>query len=540
MQQSDSTTTQKPARYGLRWLLGIGAVLVLLLGTGAVLLSMHWPFSQQKVTDSLQQGFPVKVTFGSFKSVYFPHPGCEGTNVVFKHLAHAESLPPVATIEKFRIEARYIDLFLRPGYLAKLVLIGFHLHVPAIGTPRQQTSWTPGQNSSLRIAEVIADDAVLEIARAEGHDPLVFAIHKAKLASVSRNQALNYEVAFRNPLPPGEIQSNGIFGPWNSTDPGQTPVNGRYSFENADLSVFHGISGSLTARDKFQGTLGHIETRAGADIPDFKVDGASQSIHLKAKFSAIVNGTNGDVQLEQVTANFLGTQVQAQGQIAGHPGQKGKTAALNVSTSNGRIQDVLTLFVHAHQAPLDGATNFQARILLPPGSKPFLQRVRLTGDFSVSQAHFTKDATQEKIDSLSERARGEKVKTVPAVATAASSDPVLANLNGHVDLRDAQATFSDLSFDLPGAKSQMHGTYNIETKKVDLHGELKTEATLSEMAGGGTKSALLKPFNGLFKKKHAGAVVPVHLTGSYQRPQAGLDLPLKKGGGGSAKTAASN
>ena len=41
------------------------------------------------------------------------------------------------------------------------------------------------------------------------------------------------------------------------------------------------------------------------------------------------------------------------------------------------------------------------------------------------------------------------------------------------------------------------------------------------------KSVLLKPFNILFKKKHAGAVVPVHLIGTYQDPHAGLDLPVK-------------
>jgi hypothetical protein len=41
----------------------------------------------------------------------------------------------------------------------------------------------------------------------------------------------------------------------------------------------------------------------------------------------------------------------------------------------------------------------------------------------------------------------------------------------------------------------------------------------------GFKFALLKPFNGLFKKKHHGAVVPVHLLGTYEAPQAGLDLP---------------
>jgi AsmA-like C-terminal region len=536
MNQIDSTTSiTKSLSNSRRWLFGVGAALLLLVVAGAILLSTHWPFSQQAVTNSLQQGFPVTVTFGSFKSVYFPHPGCEGTNVVFKHLALPNDVPPVATIERFRIEARYLDLFLRPGYLAKLVVIGFHLHIPPVGTPRQESEWTPGK-SSLRIAEVIADGAELEIARADGHEPLVFAIHKAKLTSVSRNQPLGYEVAFRNPLPPGEIQAHGGFGPWNGADPGQTPVNGRYSFENADLSVFHGISGSLTARDKFQGTLGHIETRAVADIPDFKVAGAAQAIHLKTKFSAIVNGTNGDVQLEQVTANFLGTQVEAQGQVAGHPGQKGKTAALNVSTSHGRMQDVLTLFVNAHEAPLDGETNFRARILLPPGSKPFLERVRLTGDFSIGEGHFTKASTQEKINSFSERARGEKVKAVPAVA-AVSADPVLTSSTGHIELQNAQATFTDLLFDLPGARSHMHGTYNLETKKVDLHGELKTEATLSELAGG-KKSVLLKPFDGFFRKKHAGAVVPVHLTGSYQHPQIGLDLPLKKGSSGVSKSAA--
>jgi hypothetical protein len=52
----------------------------------------------------------------------------------------------------------------------------------------------------------------------------------------------------------------------------------------------------------------------------------------------------------------------------------------------------------------------------------------------------------------------------------------------------------------------------------------------------GFKSALLTPFNGLFKKNHHGAVVPVHLLGTYDAPQAGLDLP----GTGSAAPPAGN
>jgi hypothetical protein len=73
----------------------------------------------------------------------------------------------------------------------------------------------------------------------------------------------------------------------------------------------------------------------------------------------------------------------------------------------------------------------------------------------------------------------------------------------------------------------MHGVYNLENKEVNLHGTLKTEAELSEMSTG-FKSVLLKPLNVVFKKKHAGAEVPVHLIGTYKNPEFGLDLPIKK------------
>jgi hypothetical protein len=75
----------------------------------------------------------------------------------------------------------------------------------------------------------------------------------------------------------------------------------------------------------------------------------------------------------------------------------------------------------------------------------------------------------------------------------------------------------------------MHGTYQLETHKIDLHGMLKSEAELSKMSSG-FKSVLLKPFNGLLKKKHAGAVVPVHLVGTYEDPQPGVDIIPKNSG----------
>src|SRR5271156_1479203 len=181
---SDSNHPAEPApRFRFRWFISIAAFVFLLVSAAAALLFTHWPFSQQKVTQALQSSFPATVTFGSFRSIYFPHPGCEGTNVVFKGNGPPDGTPPMVTVEKFRIEAHYLDLLVRPGYLAKLVVIGFHIHVPPLGSSHQKSGWNSG-SSTARIGEVVADGAVVEIARADGHDPLVFAIHSAKLTSV--------------------------------------------------------------------------------------------------------------------------------------------------------------------------------------------------------------------------------------------------------------------------------------------------------------------------------------------------------------------
>jgi hypothetical protein len=318
------------------------------------------------------------------------------------------------------------------------------------------------------------------------------------------------------------IQSHGQFGPWNSSDPGQTPVAGQYAFQNADLGVFHGISGMLSSEDKFQGMLRHIEAEGSIDIPDFMVTRSGHSVHLTSEFHAFVDGTNGDVELERVNTAFLKTRVLAKGKIAGQPAQHGKTASVDLSVLDGRIQDVLRLFVRGPKPPLNGTTSFRAHVVIPPEDRPFLEKVRLTGDFGVEGGQFTKSSVQTNVDNLSERARGAKPGDKPE-----DDDPdrVISGLAGHVQLRDATATLGGLSFAVPGASAQMHGTYNLESEAVDLHGTLKTDAEVSKMTGG-LKSALLKPFDVFFKRKHAGAAVPVHLLGTYAAPEPGLDLPV--------------
>jgi hypothetical protein len=79
-----------------------------------------------------------------------------------------------------------------------------------------------------------------------------------------------------------------------------------------------------------------------------------------------------------------------------------------------------------------------------------------------------------------------------------------------------------LTFNVPGAAARMAGTFNLENEQIDFHGTLKTDAELSQDTTG-IKSALLKPLNPVFKKKKAGAVIPVKMTGTYHEPSFGFD-----------------
>ncbi len=187
------------------------------------------------------------------------------------------------------------------------------------------------------------------------------------------------------------------------------------------------------------------------------------------------------------------------------------------------MQDVLRLFVREGRPPFNGISSFQAHVIIPPGKRPFVEKVRLIGDFGIEGGQFAKASRQKDIDTLSDKARGAKPDE-----QLEGQDPerVISNVAGRVELRDATATFLDSSFTIPGAFAQMHGAYNPQSEAIDLHGTLKTDAELSKMSSG-FNSVLLKPCDVFFKRKRAGAVVPVHLIGTYKDPQPGLDLTVK-------------
>ena len=117
---------------------------------------------------------------------------------------------------------------------------------------------------------------------------------------------------------------------------------------------------SLPPKEIFTACSGRIETQGTTDTPKFEVTRSHHPVALKAKFSASVDGMSGDTIVHSVDGAFLKTPVHIEGSVAGKAGQPGKTTSLNVNVRNGRIEDVLWLFVQESKAPMEGATNFHA------------------------------------------------------------------------------------------------------------------------------------------------------------------------------------
>src|SRR5437868_2028959 len=77
-----------------------------------------------------------------------------------------------------------------------------------------------------------------------------------------------------------------------------------------------------------------------------------------------------------------------------------------------------------------------------------------------------------------------------------------------------------------GPICRLDGSYNVITEKIDLHGVLRTDAELANTVHG-PKALFLKVLDRFFKKKHAGYIAPVKITGTYDHPSFGLDLSGK-------------
>ena len=320
------------------------AVVAVGVAVGATLLVLNWPFTEAAVTKALEDRFARDVKIRKFRSSYFP-PGCVAEGIEFLH-RRRKDLPPLITVQTLTIRAGYSGLLRIHKQVNDVQVAGLHVLVPpkSPDAPRQTfplTNSTSGK--TLAIGEITTDGAVLEFISGQPvEDRFTLRIDHLTLDHVGESDPVTFHARFKNTEPPGEIRSDGRFGPWNDDDPASTELSGSYTYEHVKLGVFEGIAGTLSSQGKFSGTLGHIDAEGDFDVPDFKVSGSAHEVHLASNFHAVIDGTNGDTYLTRVESHFGRTTVISQGDVKGHPGQHGKTVMLSMSVSQGRIEDLLT------------------------------------------------------------------------------------------------------------------------------------------------------------------------------------------------------
>src|SRR5437899_8824309 len=145
--------------------------------------------------------------------------------------------------------------------------------------------------------------------------PLEFDISQLQMKEIGPGQPLLFDATLVNPKPVGAIHSSGFFGPWQADDPRSTPVRGKYSFRDADLSTIKGIAGILSSTGEYAGTLGNIVVDGETDTPDFRIAISGHPVPLHTEFHAIVDGTSGDTYLAPVKAMILHSSLVASGSV---------------------------------------------------------------------------------------------------------------------------------------------------------------------------------------------------------------------------------
>src|SRR6185437_12944024 len=209
--------------------------------------------------------------------------------------------------------------------------------------------------------------------------------------------------------------------------------------------------------------------------------------------------------IHSIVLNVGASTVQAEGTIKGSP----KATNLDIHVDRGRVQDVMRPFIHG-EVPITGPVSLKTHAYLGPPGVGFVARLRLNGSFYIPAEKVTDKKVERELSDFSRRAQ---VKQKPKESIETGSTNAISSLAGPARIENGVASTPRLSFRVPGAQATLAGTYRLHNDEVRLTGNLKMDTDISHTATG-FKAFLLKPLAPFFKKKNAGADVPIAVVGT--------------------------
>jgi hypothetical protein len=509
----------------------LAAVVIGLLVSGYVLTKRFEPYIREQAVSWLEKRFDSRVELASLH-VHLPATspfrmlrsiGRRGTLVrvdgsgLTVRRNNGPDAPPLLAIRKFSFEIDLAALFESPRIVRQVTVEGMQITVPPRGTNDSPQAGSRNAANvdigAVDIREIVAKNSVLEIMpKIPGKAPLRFDIAWLRLDSAGKDSAMKYDAELTNPKPVGLIHSHGNFGPWSGSEPGDTPLNGIYSFDHADLGTFPAIAGILNSTGDFEGTLSAITASGQASIPDFRLKGG-HPVPLSATFEVLVDGGNGNTILQPVRATLGSTQFTTGGGVIRKNGDLQRTIALDVNMPDGDLRDVLRLAMKGSPF-MEGRLALKSKILVPPLTGRVKEKLVLDGEFTIAGGRFLRSQLQSRIDALSRRGQGQPKNE--------EITQVFSRMTGDFRMENQTVTFRSLTFSTPGSAVQLAGQYNLAHDTVDFHGSLGLDAKVSQTVTGWKRWAL-KPVDPFFAKNGVGTYLRIKIDGSSNSPHFGLD-----------------
>lgn len=510
-----------------RWVAGIAVLLVVALAALGIVVSRAEPTLRAMVIETLSTRFKSRVELDAFHVSLFKGLQVSGTGLrVFGKTDpnnYEPGFQPIINVAEFEFHLGIRSLFHSPIHVHTVYVKGLVLNLPPREHRSEMSKMAPkGGKIEIIVDELVSDKAQLIINTLRpGKLPLEFDIENLKMTRIGPGSPMHFDANLTNPKPVGQIQSSGLFGPWQPDSPRDTPVSGTYSFDHADLGTIKGIGGILSSAGKYAGVLDKIAVDGVTDAPDFHLATGGRTVPLHTDFHAIVDGTSGDTYLQPVKARILNSWLVAVGSVVRVEDPNGHRVELDVVMQKGEIEDLLKLAVRTDPPIMNGSVRLKTKLDLSPGEADVANRLKLAGNFEVSGAHFTNEGIQGKIDALSMRSQGKPKQIHESGAESAQSD-----LKGTFKLSSGMISLSELEFAIPGTKVNLIGTYSLDGNEFDFRGKARFDAKLSHMVTG-WKSILLKPADPFLSKNGAGTEIPVKITGTKSEPHFGFDFGHK-------------
>jgi hypothetical protein len=431
-------------------------------------------------------------------------------------------------VQALYVQGSWMDL-LRLRQRVQLVdMTGVHIVLPPPGSRAAMEDFPPGSSSDFTgpdtaITHLEIHNSVLDVLRAKG-GRFSFPVSQLELDDVEKGHATAFAVDMENAIPSGHIHASGRFGPVVEHSLGDTLASGQFTFDRVNLHDVGNVSGMLSSTGKFFGSLGALQAEATSSTPNFAVDGG-QPTPVNGSVRCTVNALNGDTVFHSIEAQVGRTVVFANGSTAGSPE---KTTNLDIVVKSGRAEDVMRPFLR-REVPITGPVSLHAHASLAPSSEGrFFHRLHVDGAFDVPVERATDPKTEKSLTDFSYRAQDKKEPDALKDNSQQDSEAdALSSIAGPASIRDEVVTTSGVLFQVPGAEANLKGTFAIHTRTVHLTGDLRMHSDISHTATG-FKSLLLKPLAPFFRKQHAGAVIPIAVTGTPGKYKVEQDLGHKK------------